>query len=133
MKPFDLITPYFKRNAFRITIGLICLIIVDVLQLLVPRIIKWAVDDLTLNRIDATGLLRYALYITAVAVLIGVFRFFWRHNLLGTSRLVEKGIRNELFSHIQTLSASYFDRSKTGRPLRKTPLNHSRALETAFQ
>jgi ATP-binding cassette subfamily B protein len=114
MKPFDLIKPYFKKNALRIGIGLISLIIVDVLQLFVPRIIKWAVDDLTTLKVDVSGLLHYALYITAVAVLIGIFRFFWRHFLLGTSRLVEEGIRNDLFSHIQTLSAAYFDRSKTG-------------------
>ena len=114
MKPFDLIKPYFKKNALRIGIGLISLIIVDVLQLFVPRIIKWVVDDLTALKMDASALLNYALYITAVAVLIGIFRFVWRHFLLGTSRLVEEGIRNELFAHIQTLSAAYFDRSKTG-------------------
>ena len=114
MKPFDLIKPYFKKNALRIVIGLTSLIIVDVLQLFVPRIIKWAVDDLTAHQIDVSGLLRYALYITAAGVLIGIFRFFWRHFLLGTSRLVEEGIRNQLFTHIQTLSAAYFDRSKTG-------------------
>ena len=114
MNPFDLIKPYFKSNALRISVGLICLIIVDILQLFVPRIIKWAVDDLTALQINASGLLRYALYIAGIAVLIGIFRFFWRHYLLGTSRLVEEGLRNELFSHIQRLSASYFDRSKTG-------------------
>jgi len=49
-----------------------------------------------------------------IAVLIGTFRFVWRHCLLGTSRRVEEGLRNELLSHLQTLSPSYFDRAKTG-------------------
>lgn len=42
------------------------------------------------------------------------FRYLWRKYLIGTSRIVEEGLRNSLFSHIQTLSSSYFDRTKTG-------------------
>ncbi|MGB5424058.1 MAG: ABC transporter ATP-binding protein, partial [Desulfobacterales bacterium] len=76
--------------------------------------IKWAIDDLTAVRIEPAGLMRYALQIVGIAVLIGIFRFVWRHCLLGTSRRVEEGLRNELLSHIQTLSPSYFDRAKTG-------------------
>jgi len=89
--------------------------VVDILQLFIPRIIKWAVDDLTICcATTATRLLRYGLYIVGVALLIGAFRFVWRRCLIGTSRRVEEGIRNQLFSHIQLLSSAYFDRTKTG-------------------
>ncbi|MBW1896235.1 MAG: ABC transporter ATP-binding protein, partial [Deltaproteobacteria bacterium] len=88
--------------------------IVDFLQLVIPRIIKWAVDDLTIGHITATGLLRYGLYIVGLGLLIGMFRFVWRRCLIGTSRRVEEGLRNRLFFHLQTLSASYFDETKTG-------------------
>jgi ATP-binding cassette subfamily B protein len=84
------------------------------LQLFIPRIIKWAVDDLAISYTTPTRLLHYALYIVGVALLIGIFRFIWRRCLIGTSRRVEEGIRNRLFSHIQTLSAAYFDKTKTG-------------------
>ena len=47
MRSLDLIKPYFRENRTVIAIGMISLIIVDVLQLFIPRIIKWAVDDLT--------------------------------------------------------------------------------------
>jgi ATP-binding cassette subfamily B protein len=97
-----------------IAIGMVSLIIVDFLQLFIPRVIKWAVDDLTAMRINSADLLRYALYIMGIALLIGVFRYIWRHCLLGTSRRVEEGLRNELFVHVQTLSPSYFDQAKTG-------------------
>jgi ATP-binding cassette subfamily B protein len=56
----------------------------------------------------------YALTILGLGFAIGIFRYFWRRYLLGTSRHVEEGLRNELFSHLQTLSAGYFDKSKTG-------------------
>jgi len=114
MKSFYLIKPYLLERRFFIFLGLACLIAVDFLQLFIPRIIKWAVDDLTAFRVDIITLLIYALYIVGIAVLIGIFRYLWRRCLIGTSRRVEEGLRNKLFYHIQTLSASYFDTVKTG-------------------
>ena len=114
MKSLNLIKPYFIENRFIILLGIVCLIIVDFLQLLIPRVIKWAVDDLTALRIEAMNLLVYALYIAGIAIMIALFRYLWRRCLIGTSRRVEEGLRNSLFAHIQTLSAPYFDRVKTG-------------------
>lgn len=114
MKSLDLIKPYFIENRRIIFFGFICLIIVDMLQLFIPRIIKWAVDDLTVLAIDTFGLMIYALYIVGIGLAIGVFRYLWRRCLLGTSRRVEEGLRNKLFAHTQTLSAGYFDKTQTG-------------------
>ncbi|UCD81565.1 MAG: ABC transporter ATP-binding protein [Desulfobacterales bacterium] len=110
----SLIKPYFVENRFKILVGLLSLIIVDVLQLIIPRIIKWAVDDLTGFRIDAWRLLSYALYMVGIALFIGLFRYVWRRCLLGTSRRIEEGLRNTLFTHLQHLPASYFDGVRTG-------------------
>ena len=114
MKSIALIKPYFAENRSKIVFGLLSLIIVDVLQLFIPRIIKWTVDGLTEFQIDPGQLLVYAIYMALIAVLIGAFRYAWRWCLLGTSRRVEEGLRNRLFAHIQTLSASYFNRTSTG-------------------
>jgi len=114
MKSLYLIKPYLSERRLSIALGLIFLITVDFLQLFIPRIIKWAIDDLTGYRIDKISLLIYALYIVGISVLIGIFRYLWRRCLIGASRRVEEGLRNRLFAHIQTLSASYFDKAKTG-------------------
>ena len=114
MKSILLIKPYFVENRYQIILGLLSLITVDLLLLFIPRIIKRAVDDLTGLQVDGTHLFVYALYMLGIAVLIGVFRYIWRRCLLGTSRRVEEGLRNRLFSHLQTLPASYFDSAKTG-------------------
>jgi ATP-binding cassette subfamily B protein len=114
MNAIKLIQPYFKKNQGIIITGLCCLIIVDFLQLFIPRIIKWVVDDIAAFQIDMKGLMVYALYIVASGIMIGIFRYIWRRCLIGTSRKVEEGLRNTLFSHIQTLPAAYFDRTKTG-------------------
>ena len=114
MKPRDLIKPYFITHWRTIALGLASLIAVDFMQLMVPRVIKWTVDDLTLLRADTERLLRYAAAIAALALMIGVFRYIWRRCLLGTARHLEAALRDRLLAHLQTLSASFFDRTKTG-------------------
>jgi ATP-binding cassette, subfamily B, multidrug efflux pump len=110
----SLIKPYFLERKWFILFGLASLILVDFFQLLIPRVIKRAVDNLTLLRVDAGSLWRYAVYILLLGILIAVFRYFWRHFLIGTSRRVEEGLMGKLFNHLQTLSPAYFDQMKTG-------------------
>jgi ATP-binding cassette subfamily B protein len=114
MSSLRLITPYFAENRSRILIGLLSLIVVDVVQLVIPRVIKWAVDDLTAMRAESGQMMLYAVYICVMAALVGGFRYVWRLCLLGASRRVEQGLRDRLFSHLQTLPAAYFDRTRTG-------------------
>ena len=114
MNSIYLILPYIKERRFYVALGIFLLVCVDFLQLLIPRIIKRAVDDLTALSILPDVLLRYAAYMIVIALMIGVFRYGWRHCLIGLSRRAEEGLRNRLFSHIQTLSAGYFDDTKTG-------------------
>lgn len=106
--------PYFKERALSIALGLLSLIFVDILQLLIPRVIKRAVDELTILKVSLGTLALYALAIVGIAVMMGLFRYIWRRFLLGTSRRIEEGLRNQLFAHLQTLSASYFDKTSTG-------------------
>lgn len=114
MKPRDIVLPHFKTHWIVIAAGLMALVFVDFVQLMIPRVIKQAVDDLTAFEADLQRLVRYAALITIMALLIGVFRYFWRRCLLGTARRLEETLRNRLLGHLQTLSAGYFDRVKTG-------------------
>ena len=114
MSHYRILLPYFRRNLGILVIGVSSLLIVDLLQLFIPRVIKLAVDDLTRYQATSAGLLSYAGMVLALALGIVVFRFVWRRCLFGHSRQVEEALRNRLFAHLQTLSFSYFDRANTG-------------------
>ncbi len=114
MKAFKSLRNDFKENRWRILFGLFALLIVDVLQLFIPRIVKYAIDDLTSGVISPHQLLLYAVQILILALGIGGFRYVWRYLLLGAARRVEKALRERLFQHLQTLSFSYFSRTKVG-------------------
>ncbi len=94
--------------------GVLALLLVDAMQLVIPRIIKRAVDDLTTGAGNRGDLLDYALFIAGLAAGIAVFRFAWRYLIIGTSRHIEEDLRNEIYAHLQRLSARYYSEHKTG-------------------
>ena len=114
MKAFRTLFPYVKKNIWFIIGGLTSLLIVDVLQLFIPRIIKWVVDDLTQGKANSEILLSYGLKIIGLAVLMIIFRFFWRYFILGTAYRMEKNLRLRLFSHLQTLPLKFLNQFSTG-------------------
>ena len=114
MGNFRTLKEYFVRYRWRLLAGLATLLVVDGLQLIIPQVIKWAIDDLTRGGIVQADLVKYGLYIAGIALLIGFFRYFWRFMILGTARRIEEALRNRLFSHLQTLSLSFFQETKTG-------------------
>ena len=105
---------YLKANFTVIAAGVASLVVVDILQLLIPRVTKHAIDALAYLSLEDRQLFRYALLILGLGALIGGFRYVWRRCLIGTSRKIEKDLRHRLFAHIQTLDAAYFDHTSTG-------------------
>ena len=111
MKAFWSLKYDFFQNRWRFLIGLLALFIVDVLQLFIPRVVKYAIDDLTEGSVTSSRLLTYGGAILLLAFGIGGFRYVWRYLLLGASRRIEKALRDRFFLHLQTLSISYFART----------------------
>jgi len=114
MKSFQSLKKDLIENRWRILIGLFALLIVDILQLLIPRIVKHAIDDLTWGAIPPSRLLFYGGEVLALALGIGGFRYVWRYLLLGAARRIEKALRDRFFLHLQSLSPSYFSKMKVG-------------------
>ncbi len=90
------------------------MILVDIAQLAIPQIIKIAVDTLASAHVDRSVLIQQCLIIAGLGLAMAGLRYGWRMLLMESARDVEKGIRNDLFSHIMELDLTYFDRVKTG-------------------
>ncbi len=109
-----LIYPYFRKNWFKILLGLLCMIIVDITQLVIPQIIKQAVDTLSFGTINQRTLFIQCAVILGLGLTMALLRYCWRILIMGSARDVEKGIRDDLFSHVLSLDAPYYDTVKTG-------------------
>ncbi len=114
MKNFKLIFSYLKHYKKTIAIGVLCLIIVDAIQMIVPKIIQHVIDSLHNPSFTMKTVLISAGFIFGLAVFMAVLRFLWRILLITNSFKIEKKIRNEYYEHLQKLSPRFFQDHNTG-------------------
>lgn len=114
MRHFLVLKEYFLKFKKRIFLGLVALIVVNGLQLILPQIARHVVDGLDAGIVSNKSLLSWALIILLVAVFMAVCRFFWRYFVLGTSHKIRELLRNRFFDHLQDLSFTFFNNTKTG-------------------
>ena len=110
----ELLRPSFMRHRLRLVAGLAALLAVDILQLVIPRILKHGVDSLAAATARPDDLLLLAGLIVLIALLVAALRFVWRYLIIGFSRLLEMAIRNRIFSHILKMDAPFFERHTPG-------------------
>ena len=105
--------PYLKKYRGSYAVGTLCVFLNNGIWILFPQIIRRAVDDLHLG-VTRQKLLTYALLLLAVAATKGIFQFLTRWIVIGVSREIEFDLRNDLFRHLESLSYSYYQRTRTG-------------------
>jgi len=100
---------YYKKVSLKMFFGFFMLVAVDIAQLISPRIIQRSIDyiiSLPSPNNDYSYLLQFTLLIFALAIAIGIFRFFWRIIIIGRAHFIEMDFKNRLFKHLLTLSSS---------------------------
>src|SRR5271155_5026170 len=105
--------PYLKKYRMSYAVGTLCVFLNNGIWILFPQIIRRAVDDLHFG-VTRQKLLTYSLLLLAVAGTKGIFQFLTRWIVIGISREIEFDLRNDLFRHLERLSYSYYQRTRTG-------------------
>jgi len=109
-----LLSDTYRRHKWRLAAGFTALLLVDFLQLIVPRIVKFTVDGLSGGTIEKSELLKAGGLIILIAALVVILRFTWRYLIIGFSRLLERDLRNRIFSHILKMDGPFFEKRTTG-------------------
>lgn len=105
--------PYLKKYRAGFFIGTLCVLVNNGVWILLPQVLRRAVDDLNLG-VTQQKLFTYAMLVLAIAGIKGIFQFLTRWIVIGISRDIEFDLRNDLFSHLEKLSYSYYQRTRTG-------------------
>src|SRR5580700_9301658 len=105
--------PYLKRYRWGFVAGVFCIFLSNGAWILLPQVIRHAIDDLNTG-VTSAQLLHFAWQMLEVAAVRGVFLFLTRWIVIGISRDIEFDLRNDLFAHLETLSYSYYQRTRTG-------------------
>ncbi|MCI7474631.1 MAG: ABC transporter ATP-binding protein/permease [Clostridiales bacterium] len=105
---------YYKPHWKLFLLDMVCALLICIVDLLFPMVSRWSMQTLLPNQLFATFFTVMAALALAY-VLKGVFYFivtYWGH-LLGVR--MEADIRRDLFSHMQDLSFSFYDKNRTGQ------------------
>jgi ATP-binding cassette subfamily B protein len=114
MKTFEKVAPFVKQNIHKLIFGIILLIIIDLISLVIPKIMQYAIDGIGTEGFTKLNLLYAGGVIFLIAVLMTFMRYFWRYFLLGSAWFVDRSVRQDYFDHLMSLSANFFNRVKTG-------------------
>ncbi len=114
MKEIKLLSVYLKKYWWAYLLGLASLFVVDLLNVYIPQYTGEITDGLESGTMGMSDVAALALRIALMGVAIALGRFLWRFFLFGSSRSIERDIRNDMFQHLELLSLRYFNEHKTG-------------------
>ena len=110
-KKFSLV-PYLLHYKWHYVMGIIVLLLVDLASLYIPQFVGEIVDGLTDGYLTNVAPQLVGIFTAGLVMTLG--RFGWRYFIVGASRGIEYRLRNDMFAHLETLSARFYNSHKTG-------------------
>lgn len=120
---------FFRLERKRYLTGVILLILVGIAELLPPRLLGNAIDEIVRGSITGTSLTRYILLILGTVIIIYLVTYVWMHKLFGGANLVERLLRSRFMDHLLRMTPPFFEKNRTG-DLMARATNDLRAIAT---
>ncbi|MDR2509697.1 MAG: ABC transporter ATP-binding protein/permease [Spirochaetaceae bacterium] len=114
LREYRTLLPYFARYKRRYIAGFICLIIVDGAQILIPQLIRRALNIMQNVSFVWLEVFKLCVAMTLTMLIIAFGRFLWRYFLHGASRQIEAELREKLFEHLLVMDSAFYQKNKTG-------------------
>ncbi|MEX0750953.1 MAG: ABC transporter ATP-binding protein [Dehalococcoidia bacterium] len=105
--------PYLMRYRLRMSVGLLALAVAAGFFVLSPYILGAAIDDLR-EGVTTRKLFLYAGILIGLQLGDSACRYVTRVFVSGSSRHIEYDLRNDVYSHIQSLDQRFFHDNQTG-------------------
>ena len=118
------INRYYLKYAGWLLLGLASLVMVDYLQLEIPKLYRMLINGMNDGTVDFNGTMmafdmdfvinRICMPMVGVIMAMIVGRFLWRICFFGSAMRLEEDLRNRMFSHAKDLSREYYQVNKVG-------------------
>jgi len=103
---------YMRRYWVRYAFGIACTFATATLAMTIPLFLRNAIDATRADRMDLVA--HYSELMILFAVILGIVRWFSRFVIFNVGRDIEYDLRTDLFQHLTTLDADFYQRFKTG-------------------
>ncbi|MFL5464878.1 MAG: ABC transporter ATP-binding protein [Gemmatimonadaceae bacterium] len=113
MKNLRIAAPYYKPYWIPFASGLLIVLASSAITSVIPWLLRRAIDAIGAGAPMRT-IWNLSGLIVLAAIIGGAFRYGMRELMNGVSRWMEYDLRNDLFTHLETLDTAYFAQTRTG-------------------
>ena len=118
------INRYYRKYALWLIAGLAALVMVDFLQLEIPKLYRMVINGMNMGYVLVDGvqipfdmefvLDEICMKMVKIVLAIVFGRFVWRYCFFGSAVRLEEDLRNRMFDHAKNLSREYYQINKVG-------------------
>ncbi|WML49679.1 ABC transporter transmembrane domain-containing protein [Neobacillus sp. PS3-34] len=105
---------FFKENWKRYVIAISLLIFVGILEVIPPKLVGAAIDDIHVGSMTAANLFRYLGILLTILVSSYGITYMWMYRLFGGAFLVERKLRSNFMGHLLRMTPTFYEKNRTG-------------------
>ncbi|MGG3497189.1 ABC transporter transmembrane domain-containing protein [Peribacillus simplex] len=111
---FKKLSWFFKEQWRRYTYAVLFLCLVNILEVIPPKLVGNAIDDMNNGSMTQEGVMKYVVYLLMVLGGSYLFGYLWSFLLFGGGNLVERKIRSGFMSHLLKMTPTFYEKNRTG-------------------
>ena len=105
---------FFKENWQRYAIAITLLILVGILDVIPPKLIGLAIDDIHEGSISNKKIIQYLGILLAIMVSSYAITYIWMYRLFGGAFLIERKLRSRFVAHLLKMTPIFYEKNRTG-------------------
>jgi ATP-binding cassette subfamily B protein len=105
---------FFKQYWKRYTVAVTLLILVSFLDVIPPKLIGMAIDDIQFGQMTGERLRELLLFYGGLIVVSYVITYVWMYQLFGGAFLIERILRFRFMRHLLSMTPSFYEKNRTG-------------------
>ncbi|EEL51947.1 multidrug ABC transporter permease/ATP-binding protein [Bacillus cereus] len=108
------LTWFFKEHWKRYSIAIGALLIVNVIEVIPPKVIGLTIDHIKIGSLTSGIIMNYIwiLFITTIGGY--ALTYVWQHQLFGGAFVLEKTMRSKFMGHLLKMTPTFYHKNRTG-------------------
>lgn len=103
---------FFKKYWKRYTAAIILLLVVNVLEIIPPKLLGNAIDDIQTGNFTSDLLVEYIVLFIGLGVLVYFLSYFWMYSLFGGAHLAERILRSKLMGQFLVMTPRFYEKTE---------------------
>ncbi len=105
---------FFKENWQRYAIAVSLLILVGILDVLPPKLIGMAIDNIHFGEMNKNKIFHYLSVLLLIMFSSYLITYVWMYKLFGGAFLVERKLRSRFMQHLLKMTPTFYEKNRTG-------------------